>query len=709
MPPRAAKKTPAGPGQKKAGAGAKGPNKSPKPAAKPSTSADAPKAEEQVTATLTSADAPKAEEKHSEAVETPFSIDTETPSKDAPVPEKPVDEGKAEKECPEAVKIDEAEPGAVKEKKELTADDGEEASKDEAVKGEGLEVKEMEVVMEEAQEEVAEAEGPEGEEEGGERRGEDYEEELIGDEEGHPQDVEMPATVKERRKQKEFEVFVGGLDKDATEEDLKKVFSEVGEVVEIRLARNPQTKKNKGFAFIRYATVEQAKMAVAELKNPQVKGKRCGVTRSQDNETLYVRNINRSWTKDTLRDKLKEYGIDNVEETTLMDDPLQEGKNRGFAFLEFSTHLDATNAFKRLQKRDIFFGVDVSAKVAFAKSGIEPDEEVMAQVKSVFVDGVPPAWDEDQVKEKFNKYGEIEMVQLARNMPTAKRKDFGFINFTTREAALACIEGVNKNELSEGDNKVNLKATLRKPQQKGRSVKEGIRGGHQVGYGGGRGGRVPWGRGGSVQYGGRFDARGGRNFQSEREYYNARDIPDRARHLPSSGRMYDRRPPAQDYLRSSYRRDYREEDEFYLQRPARTSSRSAAAIPRRPLYDDYGYDDSYPESMAASRARIPPRRAAYAEDAYGPRMDDVSAYHNAPVRTYDVLSGSKRPFSDLDQDLTYAGPSTRRPRTHLDHDLGTGPIGSGRAGGFDGGSYGNLYTSRNVGGYGPRGGTGSYY
>uniref|UniRef100_A0A0D6QVZ5 RRM domain-containing protein n=1 Tax=Araucaria cunninghamii TaxID=56994 RepID=A0A0D6QVZ5_ARACU len=715
MPPRAAKKTPAGPGQKKAGAGSKTPNKSPKPAAKPPTSADVPKAEEQVTATLTSADAPKAEEKHSEAVETPVSTETETPSKDAPVPEKAADDSKVEKEGPEAVKSEEAEPEAVKEKKELTAEDGEEASKDEGVKGEGSEVKEMEVVMEEAQEEravegeeVAEAEGPEGEEEGGERRGEDYEEELIGDEEGHPQDVEMPATVKERRKQKEFEVFVGGLDKDATEEDLKKVFSEVGEVVEIRLARNPQTKKNKGFAFIRYATVEQAKKAVAELKNPQVKGKRCGVTRSQDNETLYVRNINRSWTKDTLRDKLKEYGIDNVEETTLMDDPLQEGKNRGFAFLEFSTHLDATNAFKRLQKRDIFFGVDVSAKVAFAKSGIEPDEEVMAQVKSVFVDGLPPAWDEDQVKEKFKKYGEIEMVQLARNMPTAKRKDFGFINFTTREATLECIEGVNKNELSEGDNKVNLKATLRKPQQKGRSVKEGIRGGHQVGYGGGRGGRVPWGRGGSVQYGGRFDARGGRSFQSGREYYNTRDIPERARHLPSSGRMYDRRPPAPDYLRSSYRRDYREEDEFYLQRQARTSSRSAAAIPRRPLYDDYGYDDSYPESMAASRARIPPRRAAYAEDAYGPRMDDVSAYHDAPVRTYDMLSGSKRPFSDLDQDLTYAAPSTRRPRTHLDHDLGAG-IGSGRAGGFDGGSYGNLYTSRNVGGYGPRGGSGSYY
>jgi RNA recognition motif-containing protein len=107
------------------------------------------------------------------------------------------------------------------------------------------------------------------------------------------------------------------------------------------------------------------------------------------------------------------------------------------------------NAFIRLQKRDVFFGIDLCAKVAFAKSSIEPDEEVMAQVKSIFVDGLPPSWDEERVQEKFKSYGEIEQVQLARNMPTAKRKDFGFIYFRTREAALACIEGVNKNELNE--------------------------------------------------------------------------------------------------------------------------------------------------------------------------------------------------------------------------------------------------------------------
>lgn len=76
--------------------------------------------------------------------------------------------------------------------------------------------------------------------------------------------------VNEHRKRKEFEVFVGGLNKDATEDDLMKVFSQVGKITEVRLMMNPQTKKNKGFAFLRFATVEEAKRAVSELKTPVV-------------------------------------------------------------------------------------------------------------------------------------------------------------------------------------------------------------------------------------------------------------------------------------------------------------------------------------------------------------------------------------------------------------------------------------------------------
>lgn len=74
-------------------------------------------------------------------------------------------------------------------------------------------------------------------------------------------------------------------------------------------------------------------------------------------------------------------------------------------------------AYKRLQQSDVIFGhPERTAKVAFAEPICEPDPEVMAQVKSIFVDGLPPHWDEKQVREQFKCYGEILRVVLARNV-----------------------------------------------------------------------------------------------------------------------------------------------------------------------------------------------------------------------------------------------------------------------------------------------------
>lgn len=83
-----------------------------------------------------------------------------------------------------------------------------------------------------------------------------------------------------------------------------------------------------------------------------------------------------------MKEKLKHYGLDDIEDVTLVEDSNNVGMNRGFAFLEFSSRSDAMDAFKRLQKRDVAFGVDRPAKVSFADSFIDPGDEIMAQVSN---------------------------------------------------------------------------------------------------------------------------------------------------------------------------------------------------------------------------------------------------------------------------------------------------------------------------------------
>ncbi|KAJ4965122.1 hypothetical protein NE237_016971 [Protea cynaroides] len=353
---------------------------------------------------------------------------------------------------------------------------------DENVGGEDAEPKGDEDVADEGMQDLGEEEGLE------EPVDEDYaeddalalHEEAVGLEE---EQMEISAVAKERKMKKEQEIFVGGLDRDAVEDDVRKAFEKTGEVVEVRLHRNPSTNKNKGYAFVKFANKEQATRALADLKNPVIRGKRCGIAPSEDNDTLFLGNICNTWTKEAVKQKLREYGVEGVESVTLVPDAQYEGLSRGFAFLEFSCHAEAMLAYKRLQKPDIVFGhAERTAKVAFAEPLREPDPEVMAQVKSVFVDGLPPYWDEDHVKEHFKGYGEIERIMLARNMSTAKRKDFGFVDYTTHEEAVACVNGVNNTELGDGKSKTKVKARLANPLPKTQAVKGGMRGGFRIGH-----------------------------------------------------------------------------------------------------------------------------------------------------------------------------------------------------------------------------------
>ncbi|KAJ4744084.1 RNA-binding (RRM/RBD/RNP motifs) family protein [Rhynchospora pubera] len=349
-----------------------------------------------------------------------------------------------------------------------------------AVDYEPEELPEHEVLMEEEIEVDEDAEGEEQELLEEELTEDDVrEEELEEDNMSDPDDISGPEddeeendqkehheVVKEHRKRKEFEVFLGGLDKDATESDIRKAFTEAGELKEVRLLTNPITKKNKGFAFLRFATVEQARRVVSEFKNPMIRGRKCGIAPSHDNDTLFVGNICKTWTKEHLKETLKGFGVENFEDLKLVEDPHNEGMNRGFAFLEFSSRIEAMDALKCLQKRDVKLGSDRAPKVAFSDSFRELDEEIMSQVTTLFIDHLPPAWDEDKIRKYLKQYGSIEKIELARNMPGAKRRDFGFVTFDTHDNAIACVEGINDVELTDGNKKVKLRARLSRPTKK---------------------------------------------------------------------------------------------------------------------------------------------------------------------------------------------------------------------------------------------------
>jgi len=68
-------------------------------------------------------------------------------------------------------------------------------------------------------------------------------------------------------------MYVGNIPYNATEEDLKQLFSEYGEIESLKIMKDQFTDRPKGFGFIEMANENDAKKAIATLNGKDFKGK----------------------------------------------------------------------------------------------------------------------------------------------------------------------------------------------------------------------------------------------------------------------------------------------------------------------------------------------------------------------------------------------------------------------------------------------------
>jgi RNA recognition motif-containing protein len=68
-------------------------------------------------------------------------------------------------------------------------------------------------------------------------------------------------------------MYVGNIPYNATEEDLRELFSEYGEIESLKIMKDNFTERSKGFGFIEMVNEEDAKKAIATLNGKDFKGK----------------------------------------------------------------------------------------------------------------------------------------------------------------------------------------------------------------------------------------------------------------------------------------------------------------------------------------------------------------------------------------------------------------------------------------------------
>lgn len=82
----------------------------------------------------------------------------------------------------------------------------------------------------------------------------------------------------------ENKLFVGNISWDSSDEDLKNLFSEFGEVTSARIVTDKFSGRSRGFGFVEMATDEQAKAAIEGLDGKDFMGREIAVNVARPKE-----------------------------------------------------------------------------------------------------------------------------------------------------------------------------------------------------------------------------------------------------------------------------------------------------------------------------------------------------------------------------------------------------------------------------------------
>ncbi|MFC1482710.1 RNA recognition motif domain-containing protein [Candidatus Margulisiibacteriota bacterium] len=79
-------------------------------------------------------------------------------------------------------------------------------------------------------------------------------------------------------------IYVGNLSYSVTNEKLKEIFGEFGEVVNANIITDKFTKRSKGFGFVEMTNKEEAEKAIAELNEKEIDGRALRVNEARPRE-----------------------------------------------------------------------------------------------------------------------------------------------------------------------------------------------------------------------------------------------------------------------------------------------------------------------------------------------------------------------------------------------------------------------------------------
>ncbi|KAL7245810.1 hypothetical protein ACSBR2_001027 [Camellia fascicularis] len=245
-------------------------------------------------------------------------------------------------------------------------------------------------------------------------------------------------------------LYVGDLDPTVNESQLYDLFSQVAQVVSVRVCRDQTKRVSLGYAYVNFGNAQDAANALEILNFTQINGKPIRIMFSHRDPTIrksglanvFIKNLDASIDNKALHETFAAFG--SVLSCKVAIDA--NGQSKGYGFVQFDQEEAAQNAIKRLNgmlmnDKQVYVGLFVRRQERNRVNG-------SPKFTNIYVKNFSETTTDEDLMKIFGKYGLITSAVVTRDA-NGKSRCFGFVNFQNPDDAAAAVENLNGSSLND--------------------------------------------------------------------------------------------------------------------------------------------------------------------------------------------------------------------------------------------------------------------
>uniref|UniRef100_H2YKC1 RRM domain-containing protein n=1 Tax=Ciona savignyi TaxID=51511 RepID=H2YKC1_CIOSA len=310
-------------------------------------------------------------------------------------------------------------------------------------------------------------------------------------------------------------LIINYLPQAMTQEDLRNLFSSIGELESCKLIRDKLTGQSLGYGFVNYVKSTDAEKAISSLNGLRMQQKTIKVSYARPSTplikdaNLYVSGLPKSMTQEDLQRIFHPFG--RIITSRILVEP-STGMSRGVGFVRFDKRPEAENAISSLNGT-IPAGAKDPVTVKFANNPSQKNQQVLQSLYAaasptrrlaapttgplyhqarifslnllsvshnsytmratapsaassscapnygicIFVYNLSPETDENILWQLFGPFGAVTSVKVIRDYQTQKCKGYGFVTMTNYEEAFLAVCSLNGYKLGDRVLQVSFK------------------------------------------------------------------------------------------------------------------------------------------------------------------------------------------------------------------------------------------------------------